>query len=399
MIMAETPAQNSEIIFPHSAIVGSIGDLARVLADGSEVCEEFFFMGGLTVFGAIVSRNLSLNVRMPVSPRLFTTLIGDSYGAKKSTAMKSTVGEFEKILDRLSVNNLRILYGVGSSEGLMRELTSRPNVLLAYDELKGFVDKSKVQNSCLLPMVTSLFEGENWDNVTRRSKQSLSIRGAHLSLIGCCTLDTYAEMWTPESIAIGLPNRLFVVKGSRKQKVALPKPPDDQALCEIRKKIIYQIEKFDLDTDEQIKLEFTDEAKEYWTFWYENLPESEHVRRLDTIGLRLLALIAFTTDKTCVDLETAEIVKSILDYEFAIRKLTDPINADNIIARLEESIRRVLGACGPHKERELRRKVHADRSGMWAFQKAIQNLRKANDISIQRVGKTWIYELNAQASD
>jgi hypothetical protein len=328
---------------------------------------------------------------MAVSPRLFTVLLGDSYGTKKSTAMKTILFEFEKILERLSVNNLRILYGVGSSEGLMRELTYKPFVLLAYDELKGFVDKSKVQNSCLLPMVTSLFEGENWDNVTRRSKQSLSIRGAHLSLIGCCTLDTYAEMWTPESIAIGLPNRLFVVRGTRKQKVALPKPPDETALCEIRKRIINQIETLDLHTNDQVRLEFTDEARECWTGWYENLPESEHIRRLDTIGLRLLALIALTTDKNLVDLETVEIVKSILAYEFAIRKLTDPINADNIIARLEESIRRVLETSGPLKKRDLRRKTHADRCGLWAFDKALENLTNAGDIDKEHQGKTITY--------
>ncbi len=393
--MENAPIQKSEIVFPATALVGSVGDLAKVLANGSEVCEEFFFASGLTVLGSIVSKHLALNVRMSVSPRLFTVLLGDSYGAKKSTAMKTTVTEFEKILNDLSDNPLRILYGIGSSEGLMRELNHNQQILVCYDELKSFVDKSKIQNSNLLPMVTSMFEGENWDNVTKQSKQSLSIRGGHLSLIGCCTLDTYAEMWTPESISIDLPNRLFVLLGKRKGKVALPQPPNEKILSEIRKKITNQIESLPLKSDKRLVLELTDEAKECWKAWYENLPNNIHARRLDTIGLRLLALIAFTTDKASVDLETVETVRTILDYEFDIRKLTDPINAENKIARLEESIRRVLEVRGTLKERELRRKIHADRVGLWAFDKAIENLIKAEDISIEKIGKSKSYTLIA----
>jgi hypothetical protein len=309
--------------------------------------------------------------------------------------MKTIVAEFEKILDGINDNRLRIIYGIGSSEGLLRELSQNQQTLVCYDELKSFVDKSKVQNSNLLPMVTSMFEGENWDNVTKQSKQSVSVRGGHLSLIGCCTLDTYAEMWTTESISIGLPNRLFVLLGTRKAKVALPQPPDEKVLSEIRKRITKQIESLHLESDKQLKFDLTEEAEECWKTWYENIPDSIHARRIDTIGLRLLVLIAFTTDKTSVDLETVEIVKAILDYEFAIRKLTDPINADNKIARLEESIRRVLEARGTLKERDLRRYVHAERVGLWFFENAIENLRKAEDIRKEQKGKSKLYSLIA----
>src|SRR5262249_31766398 len=90
------------------------------------------------------------------------------------------------------------------------------------------VDKCRVQNSALLPMVASLFEAENWDNTTRQSRGIQSVRDVHLSLLGCCTTDTYASMWTNDAIAIGLPNRLFVVGADRKQKVAWP-PSDSRS--------------------------------------------------------------------------------------------------------------------------------------------------------------------------
>ena len=94
----------------------------------------------------------------------------------------------------------------------------------------------------------------------------------------------------------------------------------------------------------------------------------------------MLSLLTLTSDKDCVDLDTVQIVKSILDYEFNIRRLTDPIDADNKIARLEEGVRRVLGTVGSLDKRNLRRRLHADRYGLWAFERALANLKAAGDI-------------------
>ena len=80
-----------------------------------------------------------------------------------------------------------------------------------------------------------------------------------------------------------------------------------------------------------------------------------------------------------IDVETVRHVTSILDYELNIRMLTDPIDADSTVSRLEEKIRRVLGARGT--ERDLRRFTHADRDGLWAFDSARKNLIAANDVA------------------
>jgi len=262
-----------------------------------------------------------------------------------------------------------VVWGAGSAEGLARELSTNQNLVLAYDELCTFVDKSKVQGSVLLPMMASLFEGHNWDNPTKDATKSVSVRDARVSLIGCCTTDTYSRMWTPEAIAIGFPNRLFVVGADRIRKVAWPEAPDPAELKAIADRITGQMKKLPL------KLDIGPAAKIRWTEWYEDLPSSEHTRRLDTIGFRLLALIALTTDKDHVDLETVETVVSMLDYELEIRRITDPIDADNAIAKLEEKVRRAL-SLAPLPNRELQRRVHANRCGLWAYNTALQNLTR-----------------------
>jgi hypothetical protein len=120
------------------------------------------------------------------------------------------------------------------------------------------------------------------------------------------------------------------------------------------------------------------------------LPSSEHVKRLDTLGFRLLTLIALTTGKTAIDTETVSTVRLILDYELKMRELTDPIDADNLIAKLEEKIRRVLAQKGPLKTRELKKAVNAHRTGLWAFDRAEQNLSAAQEI---RQCTTGVWEL------
>ena len=49
-----------------------------------------------------------------------------------------------------------MLHGLGSGEGLAKQFRSTSGIVLHYDELKAFVDKSKHEGSILLPMVTTL---------------------------------------------------------------------------------------------------------------------------------------------------------------------------------------------------------------------------------------------------
>ena len=362
------------LAFPPTSIVGSIGDLAHALAFGTEVPPEFFFAAGLTTLGAACGRLLSVDVGFDVEPRLYTVLLGDSYGAKKSTAMKKILKFFQGLA---IANPPNVVYGLGSAEGLVRVLQEHPNTLIAYDELRSFLDKTKVQGSVLLPMMTALFEQNKWANVTKNRKQSMPVEDAHVSLIGACTTATFSDMWTPEAISIGFPNRLFVVNADRTGKVAWPISPDDKALAGLQTLIQQQLARLPR------TLSITTDAKKEWADWYNNLPSSQHTSRLDTIGFRLLALIALTTDKEQIDLETVRTVTAILDYELRVRTLLDPIDADNTISKLEEKIRRALTAKGPLSKRDLRRDTHADRAGIWAFEAALNNLLRAEDIELE----------------
>jgi Protein of unknown function (DUF3987) len=376
LVRPATPAETLALTFPASAIVGSLGEFARLMATGTEVPEEFYFAAGITLMGAACVGRLKLKAAIEAEPRFFTVLLGESALVKKSTALRRSAEFFREVSTHSgSFAWPEIEWGAGSAEGLARRLNeSQGGVVLLYDEMQSFVQKAKVRSSVLLPMVASLFEQTNWDNPTK-AKKSISLRDAHLSLLGCCTTDTYADMWTADAIAIGLPNRLFVVGADRKCKVAWPEARDRGELSALQDRLAKQLARLPL------TLDIESDAKRVWEEWYDALQPSEHARRLDAIGFRLMMVLALTTDKARIDLETVKRVLAILDYELRVRVVTDPVNADDRIARLEEKIRRQLKARGSLSERDLRRYCSADREGLWAFRRAIENVRAAKDVS------------------
>src|SRR5262249_38498020 len=155
---------------------------------------------------------------------------------RKSTAIKVAMKFWEPTgmyaTDESQPNPyLRTENGIGSVEGFVRVFNgwtkkdqkiggdTRPS-LIVYDELKSFVDKAVQKGSTLLPFLTSMFEGEDYDNTTTR--QQVSVRGCHIGLLGACTLETFADMWTSEFTSIGFPNRLFLVKGDPQHRISLP---------------------------------------------------------------------------------------------------------------------------------------------------------------------------------
>jgi hypothetical protein len=361
-------------VFPTEALVGSLGELAKVLADGTEVPPEFIFAAALTIFGAMLSGCITLEIGLEVDTRLYTVLLGDSGNPKKSTALKKT----RYFFDNLGSSKMpHVDQGVGSAEGLARVLAAHPDTLLAYDELRSLLDKAKAQASVLLPMIAALHEGHEWDNTVKTSQ--IHVVNARLSLIGCATEDTYEAMWDRQALAIGLPNRLFIVAASREHKIAFPMEPDAEKLRSIRARIAGQLADIGANASPR-RFPIDEGAKRSFEKWYVALPGSSHATRLDTLGRTLMLLFAVTMNKEKIDVEVVERVLQVLEYELSVRIATDPIDADNVIAKLEEKIRRYLRTHPNSTLRNVRRGINADRDGLWAFERAIENLTNSKEI-------------------
>jgi hypothetical protein len=132
------------------------------------------------------------------------------------------------------------------------------------------------------------------------------------------------------------------------------------------------------------RLQLTAEAREQWAKFPELVGGGEITTRLDTIGMRLMAVLAVTSGKKEIDLDIVNATMAFLRYQKLVRERYRPSQAETMEAKIEESILRQLQRRGLMTKRDLRRGTNADRFGIERFNSALAALK--NDHQIEEVG-------------
>lgn len=383
---------NRNLILPEECYLGVAKDFAELFDPFYEVPKEFLYFSFLTVIGPLLAGKLTLNSDLRVEPRLFTVLLGRSGIEKKSTAKRLAVEFLEEV-----GYAPYILSGVGSAEGLAEVAMENHRLLLTFDEFKSFMSKAQIENSLLLPMVCKLFEETDYANATK--KHLISLKDFHLGLLACSTIETYNLVWDEHSTSIGFNNRLFIVPAETTKTIPFVEKIPEDAKDKLSEKVKALFSEFasrqkaffivnantttaTVETEQTLVLNLTPEAKSAWENWYLNQrPRDVYATRLDTIGMRLMILLAFCQGNfDVVDEATVEAVIKILQWQHAVRELYDPIDAQNQIARVEEVIRRHLKVKGGLTKRELKRVAHAKNTGLYIFESALANLIQSGEV-------------------
>ncbi|NIO19308.1 MAG: DUF3987 domain-containing protein [Candidatus Aenigmarchaeota archaeon] len=380
--MAERNIASENLAFPLNVMSGIAGDFAKLYSQYLESPHEFFFFSFLTCMGSHLSDRLTARLEIAPQPRLFAILIGESADDRKSTAASKTIEFFKDTF----VDSFNVCYGVGSAEGLQKRFgeVKNPRLLIFYDEFRSFTSKCSVQASILLPVINTLFESNYVENHTKN--HSVKLDGVCLSILAATTRATWESTWTSAFTNIGFNNRLLLVTGKGKRKYAMPRQiPDD-----LKQKIKLALNKVHTLVGNGLVMEVTDEARDTFEEWYMNREESIHSKRVDTIALRLLPLLAINELRTEIDRETVEKAISIANWQLEVRKELDPIDADNKIAEMEEKIRRQLRKRSM-SDRELRQFTNAHKTGLWFYNAGLNNLIGAEEVSLNV--KTKRYEL------
>lgn len=335
-------------------------------------------MSFITCLGSILAGRVTLESELKPQPRLYTLLLGQSADDRKSTALSKTVEFFKE-----TITEFPTCWGVGSAEGLQKKFEDGDNLLLCFDEFKQFVGKCKIQSSVLLPCVNTLFESNNYENRTKKTK--VELYNAHLSILAASTVQTYESCWDSQFTDIGFNNRLFLVPGSAKKRFSFPpKIPDTEK--DQLKKDLQEVLSF---CGKGWELPITPEARELYHNWYMNMEEgSVHTKRIDTYALRLMVLLTVNELKSQVDIDIVQKVTVLGEWQKEMRQLHDPVDADSAVAKIEEKIRRVL-ARSPLNDRKLKQMTNASRAGLWFYDSAKKNLQKGHEIYWNKKEKTW----------
>jgi hypothetical protein len=257
-------------------------------------------------------------------------------------------------------------------------LKKRNRLLLVFDEFKSFVSKCLIDTSVLLTCVNSLFESEHCEAHTQ--KKSIILTDVSISILAASTIATYERIWDSSFTDIGFNNRLFLVPGSGARRFPFPEriPAADRERLQVQ---LVEVINF---VGERLELDITPEAREIYHQWYMGLETSVHSKRLDTHAMRFMQLLAVNEKRKLIDAELIHRVIDLMEWQLRVRRLYDPIDADNKIASMEEKIRRILGSRDAVKEakseRDVKRLAHVERTGLWAFDTAKTNLIKAQEI-------------------
>lgn len=379
---------NKNFAFPYQVMTGAAGFFANVYSECIEAPAHFLFMAYLTCLGAFVAPKITIRSLLRTQPRSYTVLMGESATERKSTTLTKTVEHFLSVCQ-----DFNVCWGIGSAEGLQRILkrsdslvVERIGTMLVFDEFKTFVSKCQIETSVLLPIVNTLFESNRYETHTK--KHDVKIEDAYLSLLAATTRETYERIYSPAFIHIGFTNRVFLVPGTAKRKHSIPaviSPEDEVTMKNNLKKVLNHI------GEDSLELDFTPDAKGLYHNWYMNMEDSVHSKRLDTYSLRFMELLAVNNFKDVIDSEIVQHAIALCDWQFEVRKIYDPIDADSKAAVMEEKIRRYLKQ-GPLSDRDLKRNSNAHKAGLWFYEMAIKNLGKANEVGWDKKSKRWFLD-------
>jgi hypothetical protein len=380
--------------FPQDGYLGVAADFADLYSQHLEPPKEFFYLDMLALTGAALSGRVRVDIALPYQPRLYVNKIARSAWDRKSTSTRLAE---QFVRDAFAFNGAgaagmpEVVLGVGSAEGLAQALLWNKRVVLSCDELRRFEAKAGIQGSALLPMVNELFESNRYQNLTKG--QNTKIEDGHFVFVSNSTEETWHGLLNGSEIKdSGFLNRIFLLPGNTNKRISRPTGP---ATHQIQPLVADLAAKFAAlpalnsngSAPFEVLLPFTSSAETTWDSWYCAVPQLPETARLDTIGPRLMAVLAFVSGKPTIDDDVMRATLALLDFQQQVRVEYAPIIAVNQAASMEEKIRRALKKYGPLNLRKLRRHTNADRVGIQVFWQAMRQLDNFKEI--QEVNGKW----------
>jgi hypothetical protein len=409
LVRVATPEETAGLLFPENGYVGIAAEFADAYASRFESPKEFFYMDLLVLIGAFISGRVRADIDLPCQPRLYALKIGRSAWRRKSTTTGFAAKFFRDTLLTLgpvTPDPPFVVKGVGSAEGLagllkpqdldIGGIMTRQNtrrLVLSFDEFRRFEAKASIQGSALRPIVNELYESNGYDNVTKDS--SIHIADGHLGFVSNTTEENFKRLVNAsEFVDIGFLNRFLLVPGDSRKRVPRPKAPPESLLGPIREELVRYIKALpalngDGSASQEVIIPLTPGAQSMWDHWYGNLEESEETARLDSIGMRLMSLFAFTSGQSGIREGLLRSVLDILEWQRKVRSIYRPIVADNADAEMEQKILRELERRGALTTRDLRRFTNADRTGLAVFNRALERLCLHGEVKLNTTGLTY----------
>jgi hypothetical protein len=248
-------------------------------------------------------------------PRLFSVLVGDTSRARKGTSWRNVRRIFE-VADPEWVDAC-IVGGMATGEGLISTVKD-PNVekraLCIEEEFARTLIMGNRGNNILSQIVREAFDN---GNIRTMTKKPMEATGAHIGIIGHCTIEELTVRLSFLHRVSGFANRFlwFVVKRSK----LLPSggSMDENALKLLGIEVVDKL----ADARDVTRLHRTDDAERLWHHYYQQI-DAEGLKgevgaltaRSEAQLLRLSVVYALTDGKAVVDVPHLEAAWALLRY-------------------------------------------------------------------------------------
>lgn len=242
------------LTFPESGYIGVAAEFADVYSRYYESPKPFYFADLLTLIGAALSGRVRVDFgELVTQPRLYTLKVGRSAWGRKSASTRAAEKFMRSALQESGTATaedvvatpaeaadkcLCILPGVGSAEGLAMAFNSGDHrIVLKFDELRRFEGKANIKGAVLIPMLTELFDSNEYSNSTRDAPK-MRISNAHLAFLANTTESNFENMvGASEMIDTGFLNRNWIVFAREEKRIPRPQTVPESELGPIRAKL------------------------------------------------------------------------------------------------------------------------------------------------------------------
>lgn len=403
-IAAAVPREEVAIEYPYWCWNKTLyEEFATLCGEGNLIPKEYFIESVKTIVGAICGHRI-MPERMPhQESRFYTILLSAHGGIGKSSATNWAKELFigTGLLYDLAQDGPGAFINIGSAQGgfasgsglITNGLNRHARILQNYDEVTSLIEKFSITGSgdSFLDAVNTLFEsGYAPGNVIRASKvKEAQLHPVHNSILGCSTFEKWNSAFVKtNSESSGFFQRLNIISSKSDDRVPNLMAPN---LVALRDKFVRKIQALEFQT---VQVNQTLGAAKMLKDWHKEKKAEwkEHpsdVRgRIEVMIHRNASHIAWmlsenqtpNPDASAVpiivecDEKVMEKALALAEYQVAVRFSHQPAVGNNEWALVENLIKNKVRERGMITRGDIYREVRADKHGLMALDKAIQNL-------------------------
>ena len=253
-----------------------------------------------------------------------------------------------------------------------------PRILSVHEEMKTFLSTLFIEGgvgSGMEGVVCQLWDDVVFHGTATGTRDAVYGEMMFSMLCGVTEQDWFDLLSRGNAVGGGLMSRFNMIGTEGEfENVSRMHPPDFTALQETFLPRVMQLE------DAHAHVRPTEAADTIISEWADNLPEGSE--RMNIHAWRSALLLAWLRHEETITAKTAEDAVRLGEYQVASHDYYRTKSADNVVAKVQARIERVLQLKGPMNKRQLQQRTNARRDGTELWRRALAGL-----LQDKRVGR------------